>query len=227
MAENKNEEIIFDVEDAYSKSESWVIENQKSLTIIVGVGIALVVSYFGYQNFIQAPNEQAAKEVMWNAEQAFAADSLDQALNGTASYIGFLDIIDEYGSTKSGNLAQYYAGISYLRLGDYNSAIDYLENFDTDDVMVSSVAMGATGDAYMELGQVDQAIKFYKNAADHVSNDLTSPIYLMKAARAHEEAGDYNDALTLYKRIKKDYPSSSEGTLADKYIARAEAMSGK
>ncbi|MDP4662433.1 MAG: tetratricopeptide repeat protein [Salibacteraceae bacterium] len=227
MAEHKNEEVIFDVEDAYSKSESWVIENQKSLTIIVGVGLLLVLSFFGYKYFIQEPNEAAAKEMVWMAEKAFAADSLEQALNGTNNYAGFLDVINSYGSTETGNLAHYYAGVAYLRLGEYNSAIDYLEDFDCTDELVCSVAMGATGDAYMEIGQVDDAIKYYKNAANHSANDLTTPIYLMKAAKAHEIAGDHSDALALYKRIKKEYPTSAEGATVDKYIARAEGMTAK
>lgn len=226
MAENK-EEVIFDVESAYSKSEHWVIENQKSLSIIIGVGALLVLSYFGYQNFIQAPAEEEAKNLIWNAEQAFASDSLEQALNGTENYVGFLDIINEYGSTASGNIANYYAGISYLRLGQYENAISYLEDYDCSDIMVCAVAMGATGDAYMELGEVDNAIKYYTNAVNHSNNPMTAPIYLMKAAGAHESVSDYAEALALYNRIKNEFPSSQEGATIDKFIARAEGMMAK
>jgi tetratricopeptide (TPR) repeat protein len=221
------EEIIVDVEEVYSKTEHWVVENQKSLTIIVGAIVLMMVSYFAYKNFYLQPQEVEAQEQMWQAQKAFANDSLDQALYGNDVAYGFLDIIDNYGITESANLSNYYAGISYLRLGQYEEAIQYLEDYDCSDIMVCAVALGATGDAFMEMGEVDKAISYYESAFGHNANDLTTPIYLMKAARAHEEVGDYTDALALYNRIKEEYPNSNEGQQIEKFIARAEGSSGK
>ncbi len=222
MAKDNQEEVIVDVEQAYSKSEQWIIENQKSLSIIAGVVLLLILSYFAYNNFYLMPQEEEAREMMWPAEKAFGEDSLQLALNGNAGAYGFLDIIDEYGMTQSANLAHYYAGVCYLRSGDYESAIEYLEDFDCNDVMICAVALGATGDAYMELGQVDRAIGYYNNAVEHNDNNLTAPIYLMKVGRAYEEVGDLEDALNAYKEIKAQYPTSSEGSGIDKFIARVE-----
>lgn len=218
------EEIIMDVEEVYSKTESWVVENQKSLSIIVGAIVLMLVSYFAYKNLYLAPQEAEAKEQVWQAQQAFANDNLEVALNGSDVAYGFLDIIDNYGITETANLAHYYAGISYLRLGQYEEAITYLEGYDCRDIMICAVALGATGDAYMELGEVDNALKYYQSAINHSDNVLTAPIYLMKAARAHEEVGDYAEALELYKQIQSDYPASNEGRLIEKYIARAEVL---
>src|SRR5690606_2551147 len=100
---------------------------------------------------------EEAREQIWRAEKYFENDSLDAALYGNEVAYGFLDIIDNYGSTKTGNLAYYYAGISFLRLGDFESAIVNLEEFDCTDVVVCAVALGATGDAYMELGDIEKA----------------------------------------------------------------------
>lgn len=220
----KEEEVIVDVEAVYTKSEQWIVENQKSLSIIFGAIVLMLLSYFAYKNFILQPQEEEAQEQMWQAQRAFENDSLDLALNGSDAAYGFLDIIDNYGITESSNLATYYAGISYLRLGDYESAISYLEDYDCVDVLVCAVALGATGDAYMELGEADRAIDYYESAVEHSSNDFTTPIYMMKAARAHEELGDYSEALVLYKRIKTEHESSNEGAFVDKYIARAEGL---
>jgi len=225
MSKEKEGEIVFDVEGAYSKSESWVLENQKSLSIVVGAIVLLLVSYFAYKNFVKGPQEEEAQQQIWQAQQAFAKDSLELALNGSDASYGFLDIIDNYGITETANLAHYYAGISYLRLGKYDEAIEYLEDFDCNDVMVCAVALGATGDAYMELGQVDRAIDYYLSAVDHSENELTTPVYLMKAARAYESVNDYTAALDLYKRIEDEFPMSFEGQSISKYIARAEGRS--
>ncbi|MFH2096182.1 MAG: tetratricopeptide repeat protein, partial [Bacteroidota bacterium] len=135
---------------------------------------------------------------------------------------GFLYIIDEYGSTKAGKLANYYAGICYLRLGQFQEAIDYLDNFSSDDVMVGTVAIGATGDAYMELGDTETAIEKYLEAADNNPNDFTTPIYLMKAGRACEILGDYTRALQIYERIDADFKDTQEGRFIEKYITQAK-----
>ncbi|GAB4379958.1 MAG: tetratricopeptide repeat protein [Salibacteraceae bacterium] len=222
MAKKKEDEIIVDVEQVYSRTEQWVIENQKSLSIIVGAVLLLVLSYFAYDAYIYEPQEKEAQSYMWQPQQAFEADSLELALNGNEESYGFLDIIDQYGITSQANLAHYYAGICYLRLGEYELAIEYLEDFDCDDALVCAVALGATGDAYIELGNVDKAITYFLSAADHSENDLISPVYLMKAARAYEEIGEYADALEIYERIKYDHPGSIEAASIEKFIARAE-----
>lgn len=226
MAKDK-EEVIVDVEEVYSKTESWVVENQKSLSIIVGAVFLLLASYFAYTNFFLQPQEEEARDQIWQAQQAFAEDQLDQALNGSDVAYGFLDIIDRYGMTEAANLAHYYAGISYLRLGQYDAAIEYLKEYDCSDIIVCAVALGATGDAYMELGEVDQALSFYESAIDHTANELTTPIYLMKAARAYEALEDHTEALHYFKRIKTEFPNSNEAQSVDKFIARAEGLTAK
>lgn len=218
------EEIIVDVEGVYTKTEGWIVENQKSLSIIVGAIVLMLLSFYAYKNFVLAPQEQEASEQIWQAQQAFGIDSLDQALYGTDVSYGFLDIIDEYGITESANLAHYYAGVSYLRLGQYEEAISYLEAYECRDIMVCAVAYGATGDAYMELGEVDKAISYYQSAYARTDNSLTAPVYLMKAGRSMEEVGDFAEALEVYKIIKSDYATSNEGQLIDKFIARAEGL---
>ncbi len=164
---------------------------------------------------------------MFMAEMYFEQDSLSRALNGDGQYPGFLEIIDQYGLTKSANLATYYAGISYLKLGDFEQAIKYLKDFDGDDKVAGPMATGAIGDAYMEMDNLDKAIGYYIDAADQSDNELTAPLFLMKAGTACEIQGNYRKALELYKRIKKNYPRSFEGTQIDKYISFAEKKAGE
>lgn len=209
---------IESVENALSKTEQYIEENQKSLTIIV-VAIAVIVGgYLGYKKLYLAPTENEAQKQMFVAEQYFEKDSFNLALQGDGSNLGFLDIIDEYGITKSANLAHYYAGISYLHLGQFENAIEYLKKFDVNDKLVSSVALGAIGDAYVELGKLDEGTDFYIKAADHNKNDFTSAIYLMKAGLVYEKQGNYDKALEVYQKIKKDYPQSDEARDISKYI---------
>lgn len=223
----KAEDRIVAVESALSRGEQF-IEKNKNLLFYVVLGILVIVlGYLAYHKYIMGPKEKEAQAAMFVAEHYFEVDSLNIALNGDQANLGFLGIIDEFGSTKSGNLAQYYAGICYLKLGDFQGAIDYLTEFDSDDEIIQPMALGATGDAYLELEDNKNALDYYMKAAEVKSNDFTCPMFLMKAAWVHELNGDYVKALELYNKIKKEHYKSFEARDVDKYIARAKALSGQ
>ena len=215
------------VENALSKTEHYIEENQKSLTIIIFAIIVIIGGYLGYKRFVMTPKENEAKSQIWMAEQYFARDSFNLALIGDGNYLGFLDIIDEYGITKSANLAYYYSGISYLHLGQFEDAIEHLKQFESDDKMISPIAFGAIGDAYMELENLGEALVFYKKAVNISENNFTTPIYLMKEGFVHKQNGDYDKALEVYKRIERDFPNTAEGRQIEKYIAQIETLMNK
>ncbi|HIA11352.1 MAG TPA: tetratricopeptide repeat protein [Flavobacteriales bacterium] len=226
MAKNKTQkdETIVDVVEVYSNAERYIDENQKSLSIIIIAIVCIVGGFFAYKKLYVAPKELEAQSDMYVAEQYFRKDSLNKAINGDGNYLGFLDIIDEYSVTPSGNLANYYLGICYLKLGNYQNAIEYLTAYDSDDEMVSSIARGATGDAYMELGETENALEYYLLAANNKRNDFTSPIYLMKAAMVYEELQDFEKAVEVYKDIKSNFAETKEGLEVEKYLSRAKAL---
>ena len=225
MAEEKDQPIL-DVQEAYGKTEQYIIENSKSLSIIAGAIIALVGGYFAWKYLYVADLEESARKEMFKAEQYFEQDSLNQAVNGSVQYKGFVAIADEYGVTPTGNLAQYYAGICFLKKGEYEKAIEHLSEFNSKDEMVGPLATGAIGDAHMELGHTEDAVSYYLKAAEQSKNNFTSPIYLKKAALAYEEKGEYENAVKVYERIKNDFSETPEARDMDKYIARAKAMGG-
>lgn len=221
--ENKvnTEDNFENVESALTRTEQFIEKNQKMLSM---VGIALVVlvgGYFLVKKFVVGPREVKAQERIFMAQQYFEKDSFNLALNGDANIEGFLDIIDSYGSTEAGNLANCYAGLCYLHLGKYNEAIKYLKDFSSADQLLQYVAKGAIGDAYLELGNKDKALSYYKDAAKG-DNELTAPAYLFKLGLLYEEMGKAQDALAAYKKIKDDYKNSAEARTIDKYIVRAE-----
>ncbi|MCX6235145.1 MAG: tetratricopeptide repeat protein [Bacteroidetes bacterium] len=223
----KAEEPIHKVEEALSRTELIIEQNQKIIYIVVGAIVVLAIIFFGYKKLYLAPKEKEAESQMFMAEKYFEKDSINLALNGDGNYLGFLNIIDDYGMTRSGNLAKYYAGVCYLRLGEFENAIDYLEKFKGKDAVVSCMALGATGDAYMEIGQTDKALDCYLRAADHNKNEFSTPMFLMKAGLTYEHLGNYAEALKLYERIKNDFRKSFEFRSIDKYIARTKGFLGK
>ena len=226
MAKKKHETHdsgIENVEYALSKTEQFIEDNQKVILIILAVVFVIVAAFLGYNKFYLQPIEKEAQSQMFVAEKYFQADSFKLALYGDGNYLGFIDIIEEYGVTKSANLAQYYAGISFLRNGEYDNAIEYLSDFSSDDKMIGAIAKGAIGDAYVELGELDKAASYYSKAVAHNKNEFTCPIYLLKEGEIYEDLGENDKALEIYKTIKKEYPLSAEGRNVDMYIARIQA----
>jgi tetratricopeptide (TPR) repeat protein len=207
------------------KAESFLLENKKSLAIIGGAIVALILLYFGYQNFYLAPRAEKAVNEMFRAEEYAAIDSLaDKAIKGDGSYPGFEKIAAEYSSTKSANIANAYLGGLYLQKGEFQKAVDALGNYSsTGSPIIDPLVLGMLGDAYSELKEYDQAVTYYKKAAEKAANSFTTPLFLKKLGLVYEEQKEYDSALEAYQRIKSEYPYSGEASTVDTYIARTEA----
>jgi tetratricopeptide (TPR) repeat protein len=210
------------IEETLSKSEIFIQKNQKILTNIV-LGILIIVAgYMAWKKYYYTPHAMEAQSQMFMAINYFEKDSFNLALNGDGNYLGFYDIIDEYSSTPAGNLAKYYAGIANLHIGNYEEALDQLKSFSSDDLMVSSMTLGAIGDIYAEMGDNDNAISYYRKAAESHPNDFTTPIFLFKEGLLNEITGNYDEALKAFETIQKDYPRSNESRDMKKYITRVK-----
>lgn len=212
--------------------EDWVSRNSKPILSIIGVIIVAVLGYLAYSNFVVKPRqEQAVNEMsqsMIYFNQAMQVDAgpdqdtlLMKTLNGAGSY-GLLDIIDNYSGTDAANIAEYTAGMSYLKLRQYQKAIDHLQNFSSKDEFYPAIAKGAIGDAYSELKQPEQALKYYEDAANMRDNNFTTPKYLMKAAVMAIDLGQKDKAKTYLNKIEDKYPESSEASKVSALLGMAE-----
>ncbi len=214
----------FDIEEFQGKAEGFINNNKGLFLGVLGALFLGAALYFFYSNVYVGGQEEDAQAELYQAQQYFEIDSFRLALNGDGNFSGFLDIADNFsGSTKAANLANYYAGVSFLNLGEFENAIQYLEKFSSSDQLVSVMAKGAMGDAYMELGQEDKGINLYKQAGTMNANELTSPMFLLKAGLAMERKGDFAGAKEMFEKIK-EYPSSTQAAEAEKYIAKVQAQ---
>lgn len=213
--------------------EFFYEKNKKAVTYGGGALLAIIVLFGFYKLYWLPGQEKEAAAESFFAQSYFEKDSFNLALNGNVSVqtadgpktmMGFKDLADNYSFTKTGKLSNYYAGICLLRTGNFQEAIDYLEEFDGSDEVVAPIATGAIGDANMELNRVDEAIKFYLKAADQSNNDFTTPMYLKKAAFAYEQKANYTEALATYERLKTEFGKSNEARDIEKYIARVKVL---
>ena len=225
MAE-KNDTLM-NAGERWSRIENYANENKKMMTTISIIVVVLIGAFVTFKYWYIPSQEQDAEMAMSKAQTFFEADSVTMAIKGAGGNLGFQDIADQYGLTPAGQLANYYLGLCYYQKKDYQKAIDNLEKFDAHDVLVSANAAGVEGDAEMQLNNIDKAIEYYMEAVKRSDNDYTAPLYMKDAAQAYEVKGDYTNALNLYQTIKTQYSTYAEANDIDKYIARAQAKTGK
>jgi tetratricopeptide (TPR) repeat protein len=223
IKKDENPQTISNIEQTLTRTEHFLEENYKTLLIGLGVIVAVIGLIWLGKMYLNKRNDEAQSQ-MYQAERYLEIDSLKLALNGDGNYLGFLDIAKDYKFTNSGNLARYSAGICYLHLGEYQEAINFLNKYSKKDKVIGSIALGAIGDAYVELGDTDKGVSKYLEAADFAMNSFNTPIFLMKAGELYELKGKFAEALKLYERIESEYPESTEGTTIEKYIARVKLL---
>jgi tetratricopeptide (TPR) repeat protein len=218
-----NPQTIKNVEQTLTKTEQFLEENYKPLLITLGIIVGLVGIFWLTRIYLSKRSNEAQSQ-MYQAERYLEMDSLNLALYGDGNYLGFLDIANDYKFTRAGNLARYSAGVCFLHLGQFQDAIDFFNKYSKKDKVLGSLAIGATGDAYVELGDLDKGIEKYIEAADYAGNSFNTPLFLMKAGELYELNGQFSEALEIYERIQNEYPESTEGASIDKYIARAKLL---
>ena len=211
---HENEEII-------AKAQDFWTRYQKQITAVLAVIVLAVGGWYAYKNFIVKPNTEKAVDAMYKAEEYYRMDSLQKALNGDGIHWGFVKVIKEYSGTDAGNLARFYAGDCYLRTGDFNNAVKQLKEFSTSEKQVQARAYKLLGDANSELGKTDEAISYYKKAANHFPEDLhNSAEALFFAASLAEKSGKTSEAIELFKQVKDKFPGTVAANESDKYLAK-------
>lgn len=231
--ESTTEDVFNTLDDSANKAEEWFAKNQKVIFGIVGVIAIGVLAFMGFQKFIQEPNESQASNDVYQAQTYFSQavnatgttkDSLfNLALNGGEGKYGLLDVIAEHSGTKAANLANYTAGMAYLNMNEYKKAVEHLDQFSSDDEILSASAKGAVADAFVQLNQLDQAFDYYQKALKATSNDYTTPKFLYKASLVALDLGKKDVAVQYLNRIKEEFPTALEASKVDVLLGKAQA----
>ena len=229
-ADSATAEVFEKLDSTASKTEEWVSKYQNFILAGIGAIALSVLSYLAYQKFVSEPKELEAVSELSQAQYYFDlavngqnSDSLFlRSLNGGEGKYGFIDIIENYSGTLASKLATYSAGMAYLNLKDYKNAIDYLDNFNSDDILLSALSKGAIGDAFAQIDQQEEAYEYYVKAFESSDNLFSTPKYLYKAAMLGASLGKNSSALSYFKRIKSDYPDSAEAKFIEVQIGRLE-----
>ena len=232
IQESTTAEVFETLDSTASKTEEWVVKYQNVILTFIGIVAFGVLGYLGYQNYVIEPKTKEAISELNQAQFYFelAVNSQDsdslykRALNGGEGKYGFLDIIKNYEGTTAAKLATYSAGMAYLNIKDYQNAIAYLDQFNSDDVLLGALAKGAIGDAFAQMGQFEEAFDYYVTASNINNNMYSTPKFLYKAAMIGSKLGKDSQALTYLERIDKEFKESQEANMVAVQIAKLKSI---
>ena len=232
IQESTTAEVFETLDSTASKTEEWVVKYQNIILTFIGIVAVGVLGYLGYQNYVIEPKTKEAISELNQAQFYFelAVNSQDsdslykRALNGGEGKYGFLDIIKNYEGTTAAKLATYSAGMAYLNIKDYQNAIAYLDKFNSEDVLLGALAKGAIGDAFAQMGQLEEAFDYYVTASNINNNMYSTPKFLYKAAMIGSKLGKDSQALTYLERIDKEFKESQEANMVAVQIAKLKSI---
>ncbi|MDI6766615.1 MAG: tetratricopeptide repeat protein [Bacteroidota bacterium] len=211
---------------SYAKVTSFYYENKKYINYAITGLVVIVIAIIIYTNNRRANNEKAATELgkVFSIYDAGTSDprQFQIAIDGQPErgIMGLRAIVDNYGSSPSGDVARFYLANAYLNLGNYDGALKHFKSFDGDNDMLAASAIAGIGTCYEAKGDFEKAASNYEKAARSVADKSAAPDHLLNAARCYGLAGDKEKAISLFKRIKKDFPKSSAARDVDRYIAQ-------
>lgn len=205
-----------------TSTESFIDKFKTPLIIGGGAIVVIIIGIIVYQKFVSQPFEEESRDAYWNAFYEFENDSLQTAVDGTNEFDGMADIADEYAGTSGGDIANYTLGIAAMENGEFESALDYFDACNFDDIVVGSLVLGLKGDCYVEMDDYAAAAEAFEAAAEREENEFTTPMFLKKAGLTYEEMGEMDKAVSAYQKIKDNWEGTEEAANIDKYIARAQ-----
>jgi tetratricopeptide (TPR) repeat protein len=222
--QNNPQSELTPMEETLNRSETFFLKYQKQIIGIVAAVVVVVAAAILYHTYVAEPAAQKASTSLAKGQEYFANEQFEKALNGDSlGFAGFAKLAADLGG-DAGNLANLYAGLCYAQTGKWQEAVTYIEKFDgVDDQMISPAALGALGNAYAHLNQLDKAVATLKKAAELADNNSLSPTFLVQAGEILESQGKKDEALKLYQTVKEKYFNSMAYQTIDAYIERASA----
>jgi TolA-binding protein len=205
----------------YVKATTMYEENKKYINIGITALIVLVLGAYVYVSNRNADNEKAstalAKVYSYydNAQYQIAIDGVREK-----NIMGLKAIVDEYGGSTSGNMARLYLGDCYYNLGKFTEALKEYDDFSPAEELLTVTKHSGMGSCFEALRNYKEAAENYEKAASRYPTDMNAAENFNNAARNYAAAGEKQQALELYRKIKKNYPTTSFAREADRYIAK-------
>jgi TolA-binding protein len=209
---------------SYFEATTWYEANKKIVNGVLAGVVVMALLIVAYVNNVSSNNLKATTE-LGKVLPYYDQGKFDLAIGGNLqdNIRGLQTIVDDYGSTKAGELATFYLANSYFAQGDYDKALKYYMDVDVKDDLISASSLAGAGACYEAKHEYAKAASSFEKAAFKSSKDVNAPENMVHAAQNYILAGDKGKAVELLKKVKKEYPTSAVTRDIDRWIAEASA----
>lgn len=203
----------------YVKVTGFYEKNKKNISIAVTVVALLIIAAIIFLKN-RADNSEKASAQLGEVFSVYDSGQYQQAIDGVPekNIAGLKSIVDNYGSLRAGNYARFYLANAYFHLGKLELALEQFEDFSPSDDVLAVSRLAGMGSCSEALGKYRNAAEEFEKAATKYSQDAGAAENLSNAARCYAKAGDKQTAIELYKKVKKNYPTSTFARDVDRFI---------
>lgn len=207
----------------YYQAVQYFEENKSRIYIYAGVLLAVVAAVYFYISYKSSQNEKADLALS-KVISLYDAGAYQEAINGRTAdnVIGLQKIVDEYGSTESGETAKIYLANAYNFLGRTDDALKYYDDYSGDNDVFEATALAGKGGCLEAKGEFEKAADAYKEASLVAKNNPLNAEYLLQSGINYLEAGNKEDALTVLQKAKDEYKTSPYARDVERYLIQAK-----
>lgn len=206
--------------DSFFASRAWYYDNKKQVTTIGTIVLIFVVAVWFYFNNQNTKNLSAATD-FGKIFSFYDNGQYDVAKNGIPeqNILGLESIVENYGSSNSGNLAKIYLANIELSKNNIDRALELFEDFSSNDAVLNASAKAGIASCYEAKKDFSSAANFFEKAAKYSTIDETNAEYLICAARNYSLIDKKEKAIELYKLVKSEYSSTTSARDAERFIS--------
>lgn len=198
----------------------------KNLIIAIAFGVIVTAGgLFLYQQQRQSA-EASASRYLSSAESRVEAGNWQLAIDGDSSMNGLRQIIEEYGSTPSGNRAKLLIGDSFLALQEIDSALTYFQAYTGKNPDLVASAKAGEASCHLLKQEFSEAAAAFEKASKAAANHALKASYLSDAADAYLSLGKIDTAVEFYKKIIRKYPAFTAAIKAQESLLALAAKTG-
>lgn len=208
----------------YFEATTWYETNKKIVNGVLTGVVVIAIIVVAYMNNVNSNNVKANTE-LGKVVTYYDQGKFDLAISGNLqeNIRGLQSIVDDYGNTKAGELAKFYLANSYFAQGDYDKAVKYFLSVSVSDELITASALSGAASCYEAKKDFEKAAATFEKAAYKSAKDVNVAENIFHAARNYLAAGNKEKASELFKKVKKEYPTSIVAREIDRWIAQASA----
>ena len=217
--------------DTLAHGAEAVMTHQRAAWIVAGIVVGVLVALFGWRFWSdrQTLKATAALDAAMKIYEARIRIAGEPEQSGEVTYVEeknkyedasrrFGEVAKQFGRTRPGHMARYYAALSLEKLSRWDEARKWLREVESSgEPEFAALARFNLAETYERTGKPDQAAALYRQLLEKPAVLVPKPV-VMLALADNLSTRSPAEAQKLYEQIKRDYPDSAVAEQAERAL---------